>query len=482
MNKTWAKWLLAILNKAGYEEGDCLIVAVSGGPDSLALLHRLRDLLGPAALHVAHLDHGIRPSSAQEAQYVSQLARSWGIPFTDKRVNVPELADHKGWSLEEAARNARYDFLARVAQKTGVNIVAVGHNADDQAETILLHLLRGSGLSGLRGMQPLGPFPGVPGLKLLRPFLNQSRADIEAYCREHGLQPLEDESNRDPAYLRNRIRHQLLPQLKAYNPRIKEQLVQLAAIATAEDDLVSALLDASWPELVSAREPEWMSLDRDRFRVLPTAMQRRAIRRTVELLYPDVSDLSFKTVEQALDLANRQESGTETKLPGELTLLVDYHSLLFARDTADIPTDLPQMPPHLPAGEALPLPVPGQVELANGWFLSARSIEAQSGKDYVQADPWTAAIELPRSESLFVRSRRPGERMQPMGMDGRTSSLQDIMVNRKIASRLRENWPLLVTGEHVVWLPGHIIDHRARITYNPRRLVRLTCRRTDDKS
>ncbi len=477
MNKTWAKWLLAALSEASYEEGDSLIVGVSGGPDSLALLHRLRDLLGPDVLRVAHLDHGIRPSSADEAAYVADLARSWEIPSYSKRVDVPELARRRAWSLEEAARNARYEFMAEVAQQVGAEIVAVGHNADDQAETILLHFLRGSGLSGLRGMLPLSPFPGMPGLKLLRPFLHQSRAEIEAYCQQYDLQPLEDESNRDPAYLRNRVRHQLLPELIAYNPQIKNQLLQLAAIATAEDELVSGLFEETWPELISSSGPGWLSLDRGRFRELPAALQRRAIRHAVETLYPDVTDLAFKTVEQAIELANRRESGTESILPGGLALLIDYEILLFAWEPDEVPVNLPQMPAQF-TEEALQLPVPGQVALANGWVISARIIERERGEDYVQSDPWTAVIDLAHSEKLYVRSRRAGERMQPLGMDGRSSSLQDLMVNRKLPSRLRDGWPLVASHEHIVWFVGHVIDHRVRVSDNTSNLVCLNCMHT----
>ena len=484
MNKTWTKWFLTLLSEAGYEEGGNMVVGVSGGPDSLALLHRLRVILDPAVLFAAHLDHGIRPSSSAEAKFVADLVRSWVVPFFTKRVNVPELAKRHGWSLEEAARNARYEFLAETAQEVGTSIVAIGHHADDQAETILMHFLRGSGLRGLRGMLPLSPFPGVPDLSLLRPLINQSKDEIEAYCQQHNLHPIMDESNSDPAYFRNRIRLQLLPELKTYNPQIKDRLLQLAAVAVAEDDLVSQLFEDTWPDLVLEIGSGWLSLDRSYFRDLPVALQRRAIRRAVELLHPEVSDLAFKTVEQALELVNRQESGIETMLPGGLTLLSGYETLLFARDLNELPVDLPQMPAQLLTNEVVQLPVPGKVVLANGWVLSAELIEIERdlGKHYPQVDPWTAVIDLPHAAALYVRPRKLGERMQPLGMRGHSSSLQNIMVNRKIAARLRQKWPLIATNDHVVWLTGHIIDHRARITENPRRIVRLVCARRGGKS
>jgi tRNA(Ile)-lysidine synthase len=475
MNKTWAKWFQALLNEAGYRDGDSLVVGVSGGPDSLALFHRLRNFFDQDVLHVAHLDHSIRPSSTNEAEFIADLSSSWVIPFSIKKVDVPDLARQRGWSLEEAARNARYNFFADIAQKVGARIVLVGHNSDDQAETVLLHLLRGSGLRGLRGMLPLSPLPGSPNMKLLRPLLILSRAEIDAYCRKHSLNPLQDESNSDPAYLRNRVRHKLLPELSIYNPQIKNQLLQLAEIASAEDDLVTMIFEDTWPRLVSQIGDGWISLDRNRFRDLPLAIQRRTLRHAVEALLTGVADLSFKTVEQALELACRQESGTETMLLGGLTMLVDYEILFFAQESADVPLDLPQMLLEEFSDKTLPLQIPGKVLLANGWVLTAELIEQEAVENYLQLDQWTAVIDLPQEDWLYVRPRKSGERMQPLGMSGHSSSVQDIMVNRKIAARLREKWPLVAKDEHVVWLTGHIIDHRARITDNSRRIVKLNC-------
>lgn len=478
MKKNWIKWLKSTLAEAGYKEGDCLVVGVSGGADSLALLHQLREIFGPAVLQIAHLDHGIRPGSAADAKFVAGLAQSWGIPFSGKQVDVPELSKRQGWSLEEAARNARYEFLADVARTVGARIVAVGHNSDDQAETILLHFLRGSGLSGLRGMSPLSPYPGAPDLKLVRPLLYQSRDEIETYCNRHNLTPVVDETNSDPAYQRNRIRHQLLPALYSYNPQIKSQLLQLAAITAAEDDIVGALFDEIWPELFVQMGPGWLCLDRQAFGDLPTALKRRAIRRAVKTLNSDTADLSFKAVEQAVELANRTESGTETMLPEALTMFVDYETLIFSREPAGIPVDLPQ----LLMDQTELLPIPGRVELANDWRITAQFVEKEAEAELREQNPWLAEIDLPGRDFLTIRTRQSGERMQPLGLRGHSASLQDIMVNRKLAARLRDKWPLVATEDHVVWLTGHIIDHRVRVVENSRRVVRLTCERKGEET
>ncbi|MBZ0278007.1 MAG: tRNA lysidine(34) synthetase TilS, partial [Anaerolineae bacterium] len=216
-----------------------IVVAVSGGADSLALLHLLRDIRKRLRcdLHVATLDHGLRgEAGAADARFVAETAASWGLPVTVGQVSVPALMSQTGQGLEAAARRARYAFLAQTAQTTGAAVIASAHHADDQAETILLHLLRGAGLNGLRGMAYRAPVPGYPHLTLIRPLLNVTRTEIDSYCREHGLVPREDASNQDVAMLRNRIRAEVLPRLRTINPQIAQALISLADNAAVDQD------------------------------------------------------------------------------------------------------------------------------------------------------------------------------------------------------------------------------------------------------
>ncbi|MEN6478284.1 MAG: tRNA lysidine(34) synthetase TilS, partial [Anaerolineales bacterium] len=201
--------------------GGALVVAVSGGADSLCLLHALHALAPELGyrLQVAHLDHGLRAAAAEDAAWVAALCARWGLPCTVGQAQVRALAEAEGRSLEEAARLARYRFLARVALRVGARAVAVGHTADDQAETLLLHLVRGAGLTGLVGMAPAAPWPlpedvASAALTLLRPLLAVSRQDTVSYCAALGLTPRKDETNADPAYTRNRLRLELLPVLR----------------------------------------------------------------------------------------------------------------------------------------------------------------------------------------------------------------------------------------------------------------------------
>ncbi len=265
-----------------FTPGAVVVTGVSGGPDSVCLLHVLRRLAPELGLrlHVAHLNHGLRGAEADaDAAFVAALAAGWGVPCTVGRADVVALAEDAGLSLEEAARQARYRFLAEVAEAAGATTIAVGHNADDQAETVLMHFLRGSGVAGLRGMVArtrltdyrlsvhrsggaeeqggretlpgsLFPLPPVA-LWLVRPLLVVPRGAIETYCREHGLQSRFDRSNEDTTFFRNRLRHELLPILAGYNPAIREVLAHTAEALAGDYEVLRAEVAAAWAQVIA---------------------------------------------------------------------------------------------------------------------------------------------------------------------------------------------------------------------------------------
>lgn len=449
-----------------------LVAGVSGGPDSLALLDGLARLLPASRLVVAHLDHGLRPSAAAEAALVAEAAARRGLRYVGGRADVPALAREAGLSLETAARAARYDFLAAVARAEGAAAVVAGHNADDQAETILMHLLRGAGADGLRGMAAAAPLPGHADLWLLRPLLGIDRAAIEAYCRDAGLEPATDASNRDPAFTRNRLRHELLPALSAHAPHVAQRLRETGIILAAEDDLLSALEDDAW-QAAAQPAPAGVALGRAAWREQPLALRRRLLRRAVAAVAAAPVELSFRSIEAARRLAEGRASGGRVALPGGVVMAVGYETLDFGRGPA-LPSDTS---PQLLTDAATPLPVPGAVTLAGGWRLLA---EPLPHPDYdvirANADPWTAAIALERPQPLFVRPRLPGERIRPLGLGG-TATLKKLMIDRKIPAAARARWPVVATAEQPVWLAGHILDERARVRPDSTTVVRLRLER-----
>ena len=374
-----------------FNPGETVVVGVSGGPDSLCLLHLLRRLAPELRLwlHVAHLHHGLRGAEADaDAAFVAELADCWGLPCTVGRADVAALAREAGLSLEEAARQARYRFLAEVAEAGGASTLAVGHNADDQAETVLMHFLRGSGAAGLRGMLPRTPLddyrlfqavpcrmrprihecprarfanswfhswtaqppsvsrtdgdtgdpppssdprvPASPRLHLVRPLLSIPRADIEAYCAEYRLAPRTDRSNEDTTFFRNRLRHELLPILETYNPGIRDVLAHTAEVLAGDHAVLSRAVEAAWTTLVSVEGPDEVRFSLPIWRGLPLGLQRATLREAIHRLRRSVRDINWEHVERAVWLAREGHTGQAATLAAGLELQIGYDSLRVA--------------------------------------------------------------------------------------------------------------------------------------------------------
>jgi tRNA(Ile)-lysidine synthase len=439
--------------------GGAVVVGVSGGPDSLSLLHmlwRLRRELG-LHLHVAHLNHRLRPEAEAEAQFVTSVAMDWGLPYTLGIADVPALVEAEGWSVEEAARVARYRFLALVARGLGTDIVAVGHNADDQVETVLMHCLRGAGLAGLRGMRRRSRLPeiidpGCPALYVIRPLLDVSRAAIEAYCREQGLHPLLDRTNLEMTYFRNRIRHELVPALETYNPRIRKILHRTADVLADDYDYLQESLDALWPRIVLAEKPDAVILRASELRQLPRSLQRGALRRAARAMRPTLRDIGWLHIERARRAALTGQTGARADLPAGLLLEVSYDRIIL-RDT-----QRPVLEAATPvlAGPEREVQVPGRTELAPGGWVLETWVSDQCPQPYDAPDGRLhLCLDADRAgRALRVRTRRPGDRFQPLGLEGHSKSVKDYMIDAKIPRAQRDRIPLLVSEEGILWVAG----------------------------
>lgn len=445
-----------------------LLVAVSGGPDSLAMLYLLHKL-GQHPLTIAHFNHQLRPEAADEAQFVADTGRNLQLPWVVGQADVADLAGREGLSLEEAARQARYQFLGQAARNLGAEVVVTGHNADDQAETVLMHFLRGSGPAGLRGMLPLAPLPGTNDLQLARPLLNTGREAILAYCAANQLRPVFDSSNQDLAFFRNRLRHELLPSLATYNPNLKERLQHSAAVLAADYELLDALSRRAWQAICREQGPGWLRLDLAGWRELPLSLRRSTLRHGVWQLRQSLRDVAFRPVELARQLLETGAVGQTAALPGNISLRLGYDDwwLTAGREP-------PFAGPQLADEHPCRLPVPGRVALQNGWVITSRLLTTPSlGEIWANKDPWQAYLLAPTDGQLWLRPRRPGELFQPLGLDGHSSRLKAVMINRKIPAGARPLWPIVADQNHLFWLTGHLIDYRVRVVDVSRPVVHL---------
>ncbi len=472
-----------------WRDGECVVVGVSGGPDSLCLLHLLRRLAPEShlTLHVAHLHHGIRGAAAEaDAQAVAELADGWGLPYTIGRADVPRRAAESRSSPEEAAREARYAFLQEVALAAGAGTVAVGHNADDQAETVLMHFLRGSGLAGLRGMLPRTALARV---FLIRPLLEVPRARVETYCAAHGLQPRRDLSNADTTIYRNRLRHELLPLLEEYNPGIRQVLGHTAAVFAGDHEVVEEALRAAWRSILlplpplpmppgqGASMPNEVRFSLPAWRALPVGLQRATLRRAIHVLRRHLRNINWEHVEPAVWLARDGTTGQEATLSGGLVMQIGYTALRVGPEGSPWRESLPQVQ------GPVSLQAPGTTPLGGGWQVSVRRLATgelpagwDAGRDATRdagregagaegRDPWLAHLDaVVVGPEPMLRPRRAGERFRPLGLGGRSVKISEFMINAKAPRAARAAWPLLAGRQGVAWLCGLRVDEHAAVT------------------
>ena len=403
------------------QAGDRVLLAVSGGVDSLCLAHIILSLRSSLRIEaaVAHFDHKLRPESAEEALFVADFAASHDTAFFSGSADIRAL----GGNIEDTARKERYAFLRSTAKKIGACAIAVAHHADDQAETVLLHLLRGSGPNGLAAMAPKNN-------DIIRPLLFASRSDILDYADCHGLEYCEDASNQDITYLRNRIRHQLLPQLASYNPRIREALNTTADICREENYLLDEMAEYAFAQL-------WLeernALNKDGLSKLPLALRRRVVRKAWQLLTGE--DLDFAHTEAVLQLGDEDC----VQLPGDMKA--------YQRDELYFAPYMPQLPKGYD-----PLPV----EADNCWHRLADTswqYKAALSSNTSTGEKWNFIVDESLLPQLAFRCRQEGDRVDSSGKAG-SKKIKDIFIDKHIPVYLRAQWPVLIAGEDIIWLAG----------------------------
>jgi tRNA(Ile)-lysidine synthase len=480
--------------------GDRVLVALSGGPDSVALLRLLRELESGGELTVAgaaHLNHALRDTAHRDEQFSRALAAEVGVPFRSDRVEVRELATRRGTSLEDAGRRARYELFERAADELGADVIATGHTRDDQAETFLLRLIRGAGARGLAGIHPRMRLPAeapearrwslpaeAPEARrwVVRPLIEIGRSELREYLARLGQAFCDDESNRDLSFPRNRIRHELLPLIeREFNPRITDVLAREAAVARADEDRLqqeaidladSIVLRSRTADIEGAAEVN-VAVDARALASLHPALAVRVGRLALGVLAPD-RFVSYEHAERLLELA-RGSSGA-LSLPGQHAERRGDHIVL-------------SRTPFQPFANSfhVSLSIPGEVTLAaQGWAISAtwgtgtehsgKGGWHLSGKGASHLLVGVAANSL--VTPLVVRSRRPGDWFRPLGMGGQRKKLQDFLVDRKIARERRDSLPLVVdSADRIVWVVGESVSEDFQVTEPSRGVILLKARR-----
>ncbi len=424
--------------------GEKVVVAVSGGPDSVCLLAVLRAMAKELdlVLHVAHLDHLFRGAeSAEDARFVSELAQRMELPATIERFDVPAYCRERGLSAQEGARKVRYGFLEQVARDIEADRIATGHTADDQAETFLMRLVRGAGVSGLSAIPPVRN-------NIIRPLLDATRDEVLEYLQAAHLEFRTDSSNAKAVYTRNRIRREVLPLLKSFNPRIVETLAAEAALLREEDEAVESHLSAI-AENASLQKEDALVVKRAAVDTLPPAFRRRLLRKIVDLAGFGPSHLSLARINDILLFMAAAQTGKSLNLTPNITVSREYNSFVFF--TRGTTTRFSHA-----------LAVPGSFEIPE-LDLAVETVVSDGRRSWAEEANyrWQAELDYDKIQPLLtLRNRRPGDRFCPAGMGGKSKKLQDYLVDERVPRRKRDAVLLLCSGDDILWVVGHRLDER----------------------
>lgn len=456
-----------------------VIVGLSGGADSVCLLGLLHE--AGFRMEAAHLNHQLRPEAGSDADHARRIAGNLGIPIFVDSVDVAGYANEHGLSIEEAARKCRYQFLFETARTRKAKYVAVAHTADDQIETILMHLIRGAGLTGIKGMTPTTRLPEFDAeIPLIRPILHLWRCDTEAYCRQNNLEFIIDASNTNQTFLRNRLRHSLIPVLETYNPQFKKALLRMSHSLQDDHEILNSLIDRVWADSVAEQGEGFIVFKLPVLVESEQGLRRYLFKRAMHLLRPGLRDVDYDVLALAAqfvdDLPGTSAASPSRKvdLTAGLYIYKENDRLYLAQYEGDLPSgNWPQVDcqRHLQSGIT---------DLDNGWQLVIEKVDAENilGIAETNAEPFTAWIDAGKATgNLSIRPVQNGDAFQPLGMNGRTMKLSDFFINVKLPHRARARWPVLVVGDQIAWVIGLRLAHPFRVERDTRQVLRLQLKR-----
>lgn len=421
-------------------EGTSILVGVSGGPDSMALLHyfqenRDRWQMRIAAAHVDHMFRG--EQSLQDAMFVKEYCEKHMIPFHMARIDVPQIIRQTGKNSQAASREARYSFFGKLMEQQGFTYLALAHHADDQLETILMRLTRGSTGSGRAGIPFTRRFGGG---SIIRPFLEATKEEIFGFCKRKGIEPRMDPSNEKDLYSRNRFRKTVLPFLKNENPNVHEQFQRFSEEIMSDEEYLGELAANRMVTVMKSREKGKIEIDILSFLGMPMPLQRRGIQLILNYLYEErPASLGAIHIDQVISLLNRPHPSGILDLPGGLTVIRSYLQCFFQFGLAEV------KPFRIEIWDT------GEVALPNGYFIKVEAC----GVPVAGTGPDCAYVAVSKADlPLIIRTREKGDRMSLKGMKG-SRKLKDIFIDHKVPVTERDSWPVVTdSGGRILWLPG----------------------------
>ncbi len=476
-----------IRDRGMLRESQSVLVGVSGGADSVALLYSLCAL---AAIHgwqigVAHLNHGLRAkASDRDARFVEALANQLNLSYYNRKIDLHARCRQEGMNLEEGGRSARYEFYHETADRVGFDKIAVGHHRQDAAEQVLLNLLRGSGPQGLGGLAPVAG-------RVIRPLIETSRAEIERFLQDQKFSYCTDESNLDQRYTRNRIRIRLMPELKGYNPRITDTLNRLAKVMREESEWIEDLLQPAFAQALLRHEPEHCVLELSAAVLLslPVAARRRIIRRAIFEVKGDLRRIAWRHIEDVLSASATPGRSRQIHLPGQVRVLCSRDRVSFVREKKSLRSSA------LYGKKLETIPFAYTLDRLQGSNVSIRIREIHARLLFQQlrihdienrfnVESQTAWMDMDRVRfPLIIRNPRPGDRFVPLGMHG-SVKIKDFFINNKVPKPVRARMPLVESADEIIWVGGMRIAEGVKITGNTKNVLKIALfsNQTDQQS
>lgn len=448
------------------QDGEGIVVGISGGPDSVCLLHLLHSLSDELKIRLfaVHINHMLRGEESEaDEHYVRRFCAELGIPLFVDREDVKGLSLKKGISLEEAGRQVRYDRFSRYVEKTGASKIAVAHNRNDQAETVLMNLMRGCGIDGLKGMEYCSG-------RIIRPLLDIGRDDIEAYCREYSLDPRTDSSNLTGVYMRNRVRLELIPYMeKLYGCDIIESINRMTLLLKDDSHFLEASAADSFNKCIAGCGDGTVILSISEITGLHPALQKRVVRLAIKAVKGNLKEIESSHVESILEICSRGKTGAQVCLPAGLAAVRSYGMLKLQRaesgkETPDF--DVPLTVPGTTYVKEIGMSVDTRIEKRPESVEDFYNIGYNSLVQFLDYDKLNGGIN--------IRNRRNGDVFKPYKSTG-TKKLKEYFIDKKIPRDERRRIPLIAAGNEVVWVVGHKISDKFKVTENTKRVLRIEC-------
>ncbi len=438
------KFLETIQSHALIKKGDRIVLGVSGGPDSMCMLHLFCSIREEwsLSLYAVHLNHQFRgEASDSDALYVEEKCREWSVPLYSFSSNVEEVASTLKTSFEDAGRKERYRLFFEVLNEVQANKIAVAQNRNDQAETVLMRLIRGSGLEGLTGID----YSRKDGV--IRPVLDLTREEIEDYCESNGLLPRRDHTNDDVQYTRNKIRKNILTQMQSINPSVVDNIVNTRHLLEDEQELLRSVTNKAYVEMVEI-SGDGSAILLEPFNKQPVGLKRRLIRKCIEEIRGHLTDVTYDEVEAVIQLATRKRTGSKKNYHGNLTFEISYDKLFVYLGKREIRKD--------------------------DFTLKVREMTREEFDDYRLLADEIAVDKGKLTGALVIKSRQPGDKFNPTGLRGQ-KKLKDFFIDKKIPRDERNNIPLVWDDAGIVWIVGYRQDRRYVVDDNTSKVLILQC-------